>query len=74
MLWYVKTYNIDQKHALSDDYLWIREPERWGLPSDGNHQYLIACNYIKFGTDEEKVPIVHGGISLQEVIVPFVEI
>gem|GEM_PF-3008553 len=71
---YLETYNITPDYKTSADFLWIENPVVWGLPNDGNLQYLIASKYIKFGTDREKIPITHGGISLQEVIVPFVEI
>jgi len=70
----LETYNVTPDYKMSDDYLWIENPELWGLPNEGNLQYLVASNYIKFGTDSEKIPITHGGISLQEVVVPFVEI
>jgi hypothetical protein len=67
---YVLSDRIPPRYSRNPDFIVIEKPKDWGLP-DAGLGYIIAGSDIKFGTDERKVPITHGGISLQEVIIPF---
>lgn len=53
---------------------WVRcipDPEMWGLP--GSNGFVIAVGDSGFGLDEgETLMFAHGGVSLEEMIVPVV--
>jgi len=57
-----------------DGTIMIKNPDRWGLPDNG--KFLIAVDPIKFDRVGGKSIdyVAHGGISLQEMVVPFVKI
>lgn len=64
-------------HKTSEDTLIIRQPEDWGLPTSKEIKfYALALGFLKFQAGEEKDIefVVHGGISLQELVVPLVVI
>lgn len=72
---YIHLKNLVQK--VPGDTLIIRQPENWGLPtSKGIRFYVLALGFLKFQVGEEKDIefVVHGGISLQELVVPLVTI
>jgi hypothetical protein len=75
---YGRSLKVDKKHAAI-----IKKPEEWKLPNKGvNTDYIIAKedyyfvypnNYSKF-LNHYKDSFQHGGISMEEVILPLVKL
>ena len=64
-------------HKSPGDTLVIEQPEEWGLPTSKEIKvFALALGFLKFQAGEERDIefVVHGGVSLQELVVPLVAI